>query len=235
MTREANVLVLCANIRTIKEYKCLEILQRLCVDDNVIKGCKYWTSLNLYYAGMELAKHNILPTKTTGTITPNTVMIPGNTNTNSIVSVSHNVLPDELGNIKKNNLEAVFPKFFDLVINENCPRSEGSGFAITPKDLFPVINECMKLDGYYIDKEIAREHFGSHGFQLLYKDLLKKESKPVNITAAGETANWVVFKFRTVGSPKSREKSIGKTVSARGVKKGNKKSQKKRKKRKYHH
>ena len=235
MTREANILVLCANIRTIKEYKCLEILQRLCIDDNVVKGCKHWTSLNLYYAGIGLAQHNILPTKTTGTITPDTVIIPGNTNPNSIVSVTHNVLPDELGNIKKNNLEAVFPKFFDLIINENCPRSAGGGFAISPKDLFPVINECMKLDGYYIDKEIAREHFGSHGFQVLYKDLLKKESKPVNITAAGETSNWVVFKFRTVGSPKSRERYIGKTVSGRGVKKGNKKSQKKKKKRKYHH
>ena len=167
--------------------------------------------------------------------------LPRNTNT-GIIPVTHQILPDEIGNLKNNMLPEIFPKFFDVIINENCPRQDNpTGFAITPAELTNLINGSLKLDGNYIDKAQADGHFGPKGFQTIYdpyntrKGLLEKIEPEfrVNIEVSGGT-EWVAYKMRTDLEERTRgERS---TASAAGInsKKKYKKTKKKNKKSKKH-
>jgi len=211
MTRTANILILCANKSTIDNYKALKILQEFCASTTVA-GCKYWEKIDFYYTGLNLLTTTNMPRETIDAngnreITPWGMKIPRNINI-GMIPITHQLLPDEIGDLKMKMLPEVFPKFFDVIINENCPRQDNpSGFAITPSELTQLINGSLKLDGFYIDKAKADEHFGTSGFQTIYdphktgKGLLEKINPEFKVNVESSNGSlWVAYKLRTDSS-----------------------------------
>lgn len=225
MPRTANILILCANKSSVDKYKALKILQEFCASTTVV-GCKYWEKIDFYYTGLNLLRTTNMPRETIDQngnreITPWGMKIPRNTNT-GMIPVTHQLLPDEIGNLKMRMLPEVFPKFFDVIINENCPRQDNpDGFAITPAELTTLINGSLKLDGFYIDKATADGHFGPKGFQTIYdphhtgKGLLEKilPEFRVNIETSHGSL-WVAYKLKT--DLEEFKKSLGNV--AKGIK-----------------
>jgi len=241
MPRIANILVLCANKTTIESYKALKILQEFCANTTV-PGCKHWERIDIYYTGLNLLTTANMPRETihqegAKEITPWGMKLPRNTNT-GIIPVTHQILPDEIGNLKSNMLPEIFPKFFDVIINENCPRQDNpTGFAITPAELTNLINGSLKLDGNYIDKAMADHHFGPKGFQTIYdphnteKGLLKKINPEFKVDVeTGIGTMWVAYKMRTDLDERTRS-ALAKGIRSQKKRKKSRHKNKKKKKR----
>jgi hypothetical protein len=218
MPRTATILVLCANKRSVESYKALKIIQEFCANTDV-PGCKYWEKIDIYYAGLNLLDTTRMPNTTfdeqgNREITPWGMKIPRNSNL-GVIPVTHQLLPNELGDLKSNMLPEIFPKAFDIIINENCPRSQAPGTPfITPAILTNLINGCLKLDGYYIDKADAQGQFGPRGFQVIYdpnntkSGLLEKINPEFKVdTEISIGTMWVAYKLKTQSEKEKMSKA----------------------------
>jgi hypothetical protein len=228
--KNANVLVLCSSQSSIINYKSVQVLKELCEKTDEIKECKNWTKLSFYYAGVDIPESfdNSRIVKEVGTITSNNVVI-GEKN----ISLSHNILPHDVGNIKENLIVPYTQEYninFDIIVNENCPRKRDAVYAdyeLNPSDLIQTIFATLKEDGYYIDKFSAIQHLSGQGFQNLYQGLKLLTHGNISIeTDRIKVQDWAILK------PKSEEEEKDDIIRALELSKVNFGGSKKKKRRK---
>lgn len=170
-----NILVLCANQSSITKHKATTIISEFSKSLLALKGFKTW---NVYYSGINLSS---LPSTTT------TIQCQ-----EQKIKIQHKILPDNVGNLKthqlpvyvQNTLKSPSPRFFDIIINENCPAVQHLKWTILPVDL-AIIFETLKSNGYYIENTTSFQHHANTSYQTVYDLFLNVVSLHVS-----KFSNW---------------------------------------------
>ena len=233
MPRNINVLILCADKESIEVQKgakivldCIKTLE----ENKKLSSVKNWDVINFYYTGDKLTPElNEL-------LLGDSIIID-----EKKITITYQVLPEDFLNLRNLNMEELIQKIpnrFKFILNENCPRAD---FGIKPNHLYKIINELLVLDGYYIDKHSAIEHFSQTGYDSIYKNLIELIQKDVTISELKTDNIWSIFKLRRQDSETLDEElklaielsKQAKTQTA-GKRKKSHKSKKSHKKKKSH-
>ena len=188
MSRNINVLILCADNGSIGQLKgvkivldCIKTLEK----NKKLSSVKNWDVINFYYTGDKLTP------KLNEFLFDDRITIDGKK-----ITITYKVLPEEFLNLRDLNIEKLIkliPNRFQFILNENCPRAD---FGIKSNHLYKIINELLVLDGYYIDKHSAIEHFSQTGYDSIYKNQIELIQKDVNISELKRDNIWSIFKLR---------------------------------------
>lgn len=184
MPRNINILILCADNGSIEQQKGVKIVLDSIKSLN-LSSIKNWDVINFYYTGDKLSP------KLNEFLFDDSITITGKK-----ITITYKVLPKEFLNLRDLNIEELIkqiPNRFQFILNENCPRAD---FGIRSNNLYKIINKLLVLDGYYIDKHSAIEHFSQTGYDSIYKNQIELIQKDVNISGLKSDNIWSIFKLR---------------------------------------
>lgn len=174
-----NILVLCANQPSIIKQKAITIITEFSKSLLSLKEYKTW---NIYYSGINLSS---------STLSTFTIQCE-----KQKITIHYKILPDNVGNLKthqlpiyvQNTLKSSSPRFFDIIINENCPAAQHLEWTILPVDL-AIIFETLKSNGYYIENTTSIQHHANTSYQTVY-DLFLNVISSLHVN---KFSNWSLF------------------------------------------